>query len=93
MYIICFTVSANVDWKNIRMHGSDEGFEPKHEKTKKWLLSWCMTWDLNDLGFLQNFVSLEWRSGVLESLLTQRSRVRSRAGAPFDAPVLVAHSR
>ena len=59
---------------------------------QKWLLFWCKTWDLNDFRFLQTFIALERRSGVLESLWTRRYRVRSRAGAHFNSPIVVAYS-
>ena len=47
---------------------------------------------VNDFRFLQNFIVLEWRNGVSESLLTRRSRVRSRAEANFNSPIVVAQS-
>ena len=51
--------------KNIRMHGSDEGYKPKKEKTKYFSCRRCRTLDLNDFGFLRNFIELELLSGII----------------------------
>ena len=47
------------------MHGSDEGFKPKQEKTKYFSCRRCRTLDLNDFGFLRDSIELEWLSGVI----------------------------
>ena len=46
-------------------NGSDEGFKPKHEKTKYFSCRRCGTLDLNDFRFLHNFIELEWLSGII----------------------------
>ena len=48
------------------MHGFNEGFKPKPEKkTKYFSCRRCKTLDLNDFGFLRNFIELEWLSGII----------------------------
>ena len=47
------------------MHGSDEGFKPKHRKTKYISCRRRRTLDLNDFGFLRNFIEPEWLSGII----------------------------
>ena len=47
------------------MNGSDEGFKPKHEKTKYFSCRRCRTLDLNDFRFLHNFIELKWLGGII----------------------------
>ena len=51
--------------EKIRMHGSDECFKVKHEKLKYFSRRRCRTLDLNDFGFLRDFIELEWLSGII----------------------------
>ena len=39
----------------------------RHQKTKYFSCQRCRTLDLNDFGFLRNFIELEWLSGITVS--------------------------
>ena len=59
------------------MHGSDEGFKPKHEKTKYFSCRRCRTLDLNDFRFLCNFIEpniyeyeYEYNPGIIFQTVT-----------------------
>ena len=62
-------------------------------KSKKWLLSWCKTWILNDFRFSLDFTELEWHNGLSEKHATRCSRVRSRAEAHFTFFQLLSRTR